>query len=96
MKVVWRPMADADREQIFDYIAQDNPRAALELDEEFKTKAALAAREPGMYRKSERIPGTREIVVRRNYIMIYRVIETTDTLAVLRVMHSARQWPPGK
>ena len=38
MKVVWRPMADADRESIFDYIAQDNPGAALELDEEFQAR----------------------------------------------------------
>ncbi len=32
MNVVWRPMAIADRERIFDYIAQDNPLAALQLD----------------------------------------------------------------
>ncbi|TNL02467.1 hypothetical protein CYD30_26780 [Kosakonia cowanii] len=43
MNIVWRPMADADRENIFDYIAQDNPQAALELDEDFKAKVEIAA-----------------------------------------------------
>ena len=42
MKVVWRSMAEADRESIFDYIAQDNPGAAFELDEEFQAKAEQA------------------------------------------------------
>lgn len=35
--------------------------------------------------------GTREIVVRPNYLMVYRV--TCDLLEVLRVLHAARQWP---
>ena len=94
MKIVWRPMARADRNQIFDYIAADNPVAALALDEEFEAKADNAALNPKLY-KPGRIRGTREIVVRPNYVMVYR-IETDDdggTLAVLRVLHSARQWP---
>lgn len=53
MKIVWRPMAEADRENIFDYIAQNNPLAAIELDEEFKARAESAhatrnSTEPGV------------------------------------------------
>lgn len=92
MKVVWRPMAEADRESIFDYIAQDNPSAALELDEEFKAKADNAARNPKLY-KPGRVRGTREIVVRPNYVMVYRVEKDGGTLAVLRVLHAAQKWP---
>jgi addiction module RelE/StbE family toxin len=93
MKVVWRPMADADRESIFDYIAQDNPSAAIELDEEFQAKAEQARQRPTLY-KPGRVKGTREIVVRPNYVMVYRVEEDSDTLAVLRVLHAAQKWPP--
>ena len=92
MKVVWRPMAEADRESIFDYIAKDNPGAALELDEEFQAKAEQARQRPTLY-KPGRVNGTREIVVRPNYVMIYRVEEGGDTLAVLRVLHAAQKWP---
>lgn len=93
MKIVWRPMAEADRENIFDYIAQDNPRAALELDEEFKAKAESAARHPKLYRTG-RMGGTREIVVRPNYVMVYHIEDESNTVVVLRVLHSAQHWPP--
>lgn len=91
MKVQWRPAAKADRDAIFDYIAQDNPRAALELDEDFMAKAATAAQRPKLYRAG-RARGTREIVVRPNYVMIYRI--EADGITILRVLHAARQWPP--
>ncbi len=92
MNVVWRPMAIADRERIFDYIAQDNPLAALQLDEEFAAKAQAAARQPTLY-KPGRVPGTREIVVRPNYILVYQVQQGGAVLVVLRVLHAAQQWP---
>lgn len=95
MKIIWRPMAETDRENIFDYIAQDNPRAALELDEEFKARAENAARNPKLYRTG-RVGGTREIVVRPNYVMVYRTEDESSTLVVLRVLHSAQQWPPAR
>ena len=92
MKIIWRPMAEADRENIFDYIAQDNPRAALALDEELSAQLELAAQHPALSQPG-RVPGTREIVVRPNYIMVYRMEDSGDTLVVLRVLHAAQQWP---
>ena len=41
--------------------------------------------------KSGRVKGTREIVVRPNYVMVYRV--TGKVVEVLRVLHVAQQWP---
>ena len=35
--------------------------------------------------------GTREIVVRPNYVMVYAI--KGDTIAILRVLHTAQQWP---
>ena len=92
MRLVWRPMAMADRDRIFDYIAKDNPAAALALDEAFEAQADNAARSPKLY-KPGRVPGTRELVVRPNYILISQVNEERSTLCVLRVLHAAQQWP---
>ena len=92
MRLVWRPMALADRETIMDYIAQDNPAAAIELDDEFEAKAEQARQRPTLY-KTGRVRGTREIVVRPNYVMVYRIEDEGCTLAVLRVLHAAQQWP---
>jgi addiction module RelE/StbE family toxin len=92
MTIVWRMVAKADRQRIFDYIAQDNPRAALELDENFKDKAAIAERHPEMF-KQGRVPGTREIVVPPNYILIYRVSKRPAGVVIARILHAKQKWP---
>ncbi len=94
-KLVWRPMAMADREAIMDYIGADNPVAAIELDDAFEEKAELARQRPTLYRLG-RIAGTREIVVRPSYVMVYRIEDEGGTVAVLRVLHAAQQWPPSE
>lgn len=91
-RLVWRPMALTDRETIMEHIAQDNPVAAADLDDEFEAKAELARRRPTLYRAG-RVRGTREIVVRPNYIMVYRIEDEGGTVAMLRVLHAAQQWP---
>lgn len=74
------------------YIAQDNPVAAIELDDEFEAKAEQARQRPTLYRAG-RVPGTREIVVRPSYVMVYRWDEELNVVILLRVLHSAQQWP---
>ena len=89
-RLTWRPRALADRDDIMVYIAQDTPTAAIDLDLEFEAKAENARLRPKLY-KAGRVKGTREIVVRPNYVMVYRV--TGDVVEVLRVLHAAQQWP---
>ena len=90
MSVIWNEAALDDRDAIMDYIAADNPVAAIELDDEFEAKAEHAAEKPRTY-KLGRMPGTHEIVVRPNYIMIY-CIQGND-VEILRVLHARQQWP---
>lgn len=78
-----------------DYIAQDNPGAAADLDAEFETKAENARQRPLLYRVG-RMRGTREIVVRPNYVMVYRIEDEDDAVLMLRVLHAAQQWPPAQ
>ena len=68
-----------------DAIAQDNPAAALELDLEFEAKAYPLPKHPKLY-KPGRMKGTREIVVRSNYVMVYTI--EGDTIIMLRVLHT--------
>nr|WP_194957269.1 type II toxin-antitoxin system RelE/ParE family toxin [Achromobacter xylosoxidans] len=76
---------------IVDYISDDNPDAAQRLKDDIETKAAQLPARPALYRPG-RIAGTREMVVRANYIIVY----AADALAVriLRILHAAQQWPP--
>ena len=86
----WRETARADLLAIVEYIADDNPDAAQELKDEIETKVSELARFPQMY-KTGRVIGTREMVVRPNFIVVYT--EDADAVSVLRVLHAAQQWP---
>lgn len=83
-------MAVADLTAIVDYISDDNPDAALALMEEIQGKVAQLPAHPKRYR-SGRVEGTRELVVRPNYIVVYT--ETEAVVTVLRVLHAAQMWP---
>ncbi len=89
-RLQWRPFSPADRDAIIEYIAQDNPSEAIDLDLEFETKAENTRQRPKLY-KPGRMKGTREIVVRPNYVMVYRI--TGDLVEVLRVLHTAQHSP---
>ncbi|TXT34686.1 MAG: hypothetical protein FD135_5230 [Comamonadaceae bacterium] len=65
----------------------------MELDEDFEVKAEQARQHPTLY-LTGRVKGTRKIVVRPNYVMVYRIEDEGNTMAVLRVLHSAQNWPP--
>lgn len=90
IRLVWRPLAYEDRASIMEYIAQDNPVAALELDEDIEAKTNALIDHPKLY-KPGRLKGTRELVIRPNYVVIYR--ESKTDVAILRVLHAAQQWP---
>lgn len=90
LELRWRPLALADREAIMTFIAQDNITAAIELDMLFEEKAQIARQRPTLY-KAGRVKGTRELVVRPAYVMVYRVLP--DAVEVLRVLNTAQQWP---
>jgi toxin ParE1/3/4 len=87
---VWRPTAIADRKSITAYIAQDNPRAAVELGDMLMQKAEQLDQHP-MLGRAGRVKGTRELVAHPNYILIYRIVG--KAVEVLRVKHAAQKWP---
>jgi len=92
LNLVWSRAASDDRRAIREYVAADNPRAAIALDELIGAKAARLARHPELGRPG-RVPNTRELVVHRNYLLVHDIAEG-ELVRVLRVLHAARQWPP--
>jgi toxin ParE1/3/4 len=59
---VWTRPARNDRKAIREYIATDNPRAAIALDELICAKAARLARHPALGRHG-RMANARELVI---------------------------------
>ncbi len=92
MTPIWSPEAIADLVALRAYIAQDDPKAArrvaLHIVHDVET---LLPNSPEMGRPG-RVPGTREFVIpRAPFIVPYRVVG--NTIQILRIYHSARQWP---
>lgn len=86
----WKTSAVADLMAIVDYISDDNPDAALALMDEIQGKVEQLPAHPKRCRPG-RVNGTRELVVRPNYIVVYA--ETPVVVTVLRVLHAAQMWP---
>ena len=91
MRVVWTPEALQDRADVWDYIAADNPGAAVYMDGLFSAAAARLVDHPNFGRPGK-IQGTRELVPHESYRLVYEVIG--ETVWVLALVHTARQWPP--
>ena len=96
-RVVWAQAARDDYLAAIRFIARDDPDAALRVAEKIEAAGdALAAFTTG---RPGRVHGTYEKVVSGlPYIMAYEIIATQkgggEIVAILRVIHGARDWPP--
>lgn len=86
----WEDVAQDDLISIAVYIALDNPAAAMALKTEIERRVGALRTQPRIG-KPGRVHGTREMVVRENYIVVYK--EDGVTVTILRVLHAARLWP---
>lgn len=90
LRLEWKPQAREDLLAIVRHIAQDNPNAASKLADEIEERTGQLPKHPTLY-KVGRMRGTREMVVRPNYIVVYSI--EAKAITILRVLHAARQWP---
>lgn len=90
MRVIWTPEALQDRADVWDYIAADNPRAAVRMDELFSDAAARLTDHPKLGRPGK-IQGTRELVPHERFRLVYEV--SGESVWMLALVHPARQWP---
>jgi len=92
VRIVWSRRAGADLDWIEDYIAQDNPVAALETRDKIELQVKHLKQHPRMGRTG-RVRGTRELVITGlPYIIVYRAKKTA--VEIVRVLHGAQLWPP--
>ena len=73
--------------EIARFIARDNPARATTFVTALKASTERLQDFPGMGRAG-RVPGTRELVLHKNYIAIYRV--KGGDVEVLRIHHVAQ------
>ncbi len=90
LAVRWSDEAIDDLVEIVSYIEVRNQTAAQRLHDDIVQTVERLPQMPFLFRPG-RIPGTRELVVRPSYIVVYKVGE--PVIKVLRVLHASRQYP---
>lgn len=90
MKVLRKPQYWESLQAIEDYIAHDNPSAAIDLWLSIDDQVSQLA-DPNFPRRRGRVAGTLELVAHPNYIVVLE--QTLDTVTVLDVLHAAMKYP---
>ncbi|MBF8272993.1 MAG: addiction module toxin, RelE/StbE family [Magnetococcales bacterium] len=90
MKLVWYKRAILDLKNVYQYIGQDNSKAAEVVATRIRESTAKLKEFPAQGRPG-RVPGTRELVITDYpYLVPYKVIG--EKLIILRVLHTSRSW----
>lgn len=84
--------ARSDLEEIWVYIAQDNLQAADGLMRAIVSRFSLLASMPDLGRSREELARGLRSLPLGNYVIFYRKL--SDGVAVVRVLHGARDLPP--
>jgi toxin ParE1/3/4 len=91
MRVRWLRTALRNLDDEAAYIATEDPEAARTVVQRVLDAVDALADQPALGRPG-RVPGTRELVVRKTrYVVPYRV--SGDVVEVLRVFHTSRRLP---
>lgn len=89
MIIRWLSLAEKDLDALFAYLARDSLAVAEKEVARVLEEVARLQRYPALGRAG-RVPDTRELVI-PPYIVAYRV--RGDMVQILRILHSAREWP---
>jgi toxin ParE1/3/4 len=89
--VKWLRKALKNVEQVYEYVAADNPDAAVQVV--LKLQAAAAQlREYPLLGKVGRVEMTRELAIAHTpYVLVYRV--KGQGVEILRVLHGSKRYP---
>lgn len=91
LPILWRQSADDDLAAIIDYVGQFDPSAAERLWHLLRESVQPLCEYPYLHPQSARVPGCREVVATRNYVVLYWV--TVSAIEVVNVVHARREFP---
>ena len=94
-RLEWSEEARADLLAIVDFISDDNPQAAQDLKNEIEDKVNALPDHPKKFAPSRRAPGYRQLTVRSNYLVFYRLLseKIPQIIDIAAVVHARRKWP---
>ena len=93
-KVMWSKDALKDFQGILEYIATDNVQNARLVADRVDKSIHLLSETP--FGRPGRMIGTYEAVVPKTPFIIAYLLEGSHALAIIRVIHGARDWRQGE
>jgi addiction module RelE/StbE family toxin len=96
MTIIWSPTARSKIKDILEYISKDNPTSALTLIDQIEEKVEKLRQNPEMGRilPETNTQSIREIVIHKNYGVIYEVFQ--DSIKILTVRHFRQHFSSSK
>lgn len=93
--VEWTGAAEGDLLLVIAKIAAENPVAADDLLDEIREKAQGLSEYPKLYAFSQRAKQYRQLTVRANFLVYYRVLteDAPVSVKIMAVVHARQQWP---
>ena len=93
MRILWSDEALGDLEEILAYYnLEASPRVAEAVEKRIVGEIEELPPYPERIRESDRIPGTRELVVQKLPYVVFIQLRD-DAIVVLNVVHTKRQFP---
>ena len=86
--ITHRPLALQDLDDIWDYIAQDNPQIADHFIDKIEEKCLLLAKFPHIGTSCDTLSPALRFLTVDKYILFYLPLD--DGIEVVRVLHGAR------
>jgi len=99
-RIIWSPRAAATyRREVLDYLEQQGEAALRRVRGDIERTIEILSQRP--IGRPGRISGTYEkLVVGQPYIIVYALLPSDDggedDLVIMRIVHTARDWPPGR
>lgn len=87
-RIIQRPLALQDLDEIWDYIAVDNPEAADQFVDMIEEKSRLLAKFPKIGASCENLHLALRYLPVGKYLIFYLSID--DGIEIVRVLHGAR------
>ena len=90
MKLRWTRVALQDLRHLYEYIAEDNPSAAISMVNRIQEATQRLKKHPQMGRPG-RVQGIRELIIAGSpYIVVY--VLSDSEIQIVAVIHSAMRW----
>ncbi|HBA89832.1 MAG TPA: type II toxin-antitoxin system mRNA interferase toxin, RelE/StbE family [Geobacter sp.] len=92
MIIEWLPDADLDLDEIYEFIAEDDPDAADRQIGRILGQVGKLTEKVSRKGRIGRVPETMELVITKTpFIVVYRTVPGKNQ--ILRVLHCSQKWP---